>query len=298
MSIFDLLPRKVPPDSITACIGLLSDTHIPQRCTALPGALRTVFEGAQFLLHAGDVGELWVLEELSQIAPVIAVHGNDETTSAKFKLPSQQLISIAGQRLVLCHSHYPGRVDEVAFRGNDSWQPKQAGASILVYGHSHIPMDGKYGSVRLINPGAIAAGSAVSRQRIQTVGLLFFRDGKPPIVVHVDLAAPLRPHRPAIDLAVGFSDALRRYSASILDRDLAAVWPALNQQLLEFHDDWAGQADVDTFYEALLRIAHRCWAGEKVAITCADLCSMVAFLGRTGYIRDTVAAKLMAALEC
>ena len=56
--------------------------EIAQTGEALPASLLDIFAGVDLILHAGDIGELWVLDELSHIAPVVAVHGNDETAEA------------------------------------------------------------------------------------------------------------------------------------------------------------------------------------------------------------------------
>ena len=82
-------------------IGLISDTHMPERCAALPTAVFSTLANVDLLLHAGDVGELWVLDQLSAIAPVIAVHGNDDTAAAQRELPFQQIITAAGRRILL-----------------------------------------------------------------------------------------------------------------------------------------------------------------------------------------------------
>src|SRR5258708_2706235 len=124
MPAFSLLPSAIPSESVTACIGLISDTHMPQRCAVLPAALAEVFAGVDFILHAGDLGELWVLDRLSQIAPLIAVHGNDETADAQRELPAQQLITICNQRILLYHSHHSDRATELALRVDDDWPPK------------------------------------------------------------------------------------------------------------------------------------------------------------------------------
>ena len=144
-------------------IGLISDTHMPARCAALPPMLFDVLRGVDLLLHAGDVGELWVLDALSAIAPVIAVHGNDETADAQRELPYQQVIAVGGQRILLTHAHYPDRAEEMESRKDDAWAPKldrraamgrQAGARIVVFGHTHIPMAVEHDGVLLVNPGA------------------------------------------------------------------------------------------------------------------------------------------------
>jgi hypothetical protein len=74
-----LLPHGLPPEQVVARIGLFSDIHMAQRCTALPPSVPAVLRDADVIVHAGDVGELWVMDRLSAIAPVIAVHGNDDT---------------------------------------------------------------------------------------------------------------------------------------------------------------------------------------------------------------------------
>jgi putative phosphoesterase len=55
----------------TMLIGLISDTHGLLR----PSALRAM-QGAELIIHAGDVGDPGILEELKKIAPVVVVRGN------------------------------------------------------------------------------------------------------------------------------------------------------------------------------------------------------------------------------
>ena len=67
----DLLPPEWPVERLAACFGLVSDTHLPERLSRLPAALFEVLRGVDLVLHAGDIGELRVLDELSRIAPVV-----------------------------------------------------------------------------------------------------------------------------------------------------------------------------------------------------------------------------------
>ncbi len=130
-------------------IGLISDTHMPRRWNVLPQPIFDLFSTCDVILHAGDVGELWVLDQLSQSAPVIAVHGNDETDEATNALPFLQTLAFNGHRIVLTHSHYPDYQTEMNMRKDDSWYHKLQyrtnfgkahGAKIVVTGHTHIPM--------------------------------------------------------------------------------------------------------------------------------------------------------------
>ena len=54
-------------------IGLISDTHGLLR----PEAVRAL-AGVSHIIHAGDIGEPEILDELRKIAPVYAVRGNND----------------------------------------------------------------------------------------------------------------------------------------------------------------------------------------------------------------------------
>ena len=109
---------------MTLRIGLISDTHMPERWPEIPSLVEEHFAGVDLILHAGDVGELWVLDALGLLAPVVAVHGNDETGEATDALPYAQVLGLAGHRVLLCHSHRPDRAAEMASRQSDEWAPK------------------------------------------------------------------------------------------------------------------------------------------------------------------------------
>ena len=121
-----LLPPDLLPHRIVATFGLISDTHMPLRFPHLPTVVYSIFDSVDVILHAGDMGELWVLDQLSAIAPVVAVHGNDETDEARQALPYQQIVAVGGHRLLLCHGHLPDRAAEMASRTGDDWRPKLA----------------------------------------------------------------------------------------------------------------------------------------------------------------------------
>jgi uncharacterized protein len=287
LSEYAFRPADIPAEHIVACLGLISDTHMPERCDALPTALPTIFRDVDMILHAGDVGKLWVLDRLSAIAPVIAVHGNDETSEAQRELPYQQVITVAGQRIFLSHCHYPVRAEEMESRRDDSWRPKfdrrlefgrRAGANTVIFGHTHIPMTYREDGILLVNPGAVASGTPNTRQLRKTVALLFLCDDRPPVAVHVDVNAPDRPFVPAIDWNAGFRAALKHYEESILAPELAAVWPRAVDQFLDWLDDPACAPLVEGVREATLRVARLCWSREQQFITRTDLLRELATL--------------------
>lgn len=246
-------------------LGLISDTHMPDRWKALPERVFELFADVDLILHAGDVGELWVLDQLSACAPVVAVHGNDETEEAESALPYLQTISIAGHRIVMTHAHYPIRAEELASRTND-WESKferranfakEHRASICIFGHTHIPMDLEYQGIRLINPGAIASGNPWTRQFIQTVAIMTLEADKEAHLQHIDLATG-ETHTPFFD-ARGFVETNSTYIASIFEENLMShrefIWHELRP------------IDLPSVYDALLSICHEVWSGEREMVT-------------------------------
>jgi uncharacterized protein len=123
-------------------VGLISDTHGLLRQEALD-ALR----GCSLILHAGDVGELSVLDGLGSIAPVRAVRGNVDRGEVAARLQPTEIVEVAGQQVYLIHDL--GRLDLDA---------AAAGFAAVVYGHSHIASVREEGGVLYVNPGAAGPG--------------------------------------------------------------------------------------------------------------------------------------------
>lgn len=260
-----------PNPAVEAVIGLISDTHASDRLFELPAALPEVFQSVDLILHAGDVGDGWVLERLSDIAPVVAVHGNDELSGAPAYLPEKQTIAVCGRRIALFHGHYPDRAEEMASRQMDDLPSKLdrlaemtrgAGARISVFGHWHIPMVVQRDGVLLINPGALASRSHIMRQAYQTVALLALLRKGETRVVHVDLAQPDRALNVEHDLAQRFNALARQFNTPILE-------PRLQGRVNEF------RALAESFEEIFLplwrRAAQPCWAGHKDYVAVEDL---------------------------
>ncbi|MCE7947267.1 MAG: metallophosphoesterase [Chloroflexi bacterium CFX4] len=288
-----------------ARIGIISDTHMPLRYPHLPESIAQCFADVDLILHAGDVGELWVLDQLSAYAPVVAVHGNDETHEAQRELPYSQVVSVRGTRLLLCHSHHPDYAEEMASRRINAWQPKferwaamarRANASIFVYGHTHIPTAHWQAGILLVNPGAIASGSIRMRQIVQSVAVLSLYADQPPQVQHVNLTT-CQPFSAALDLEGGFRAAFERYSESILAADLAEVWTEMEGQVLRLMHQPEQAATFERLLEVVISAATPCWLRQKDQITRAEM--QAALLAARGdpHIPDSLLDTLLKPLE-
>ena len=129
------------------------------------------------------------------------------------------------QRLLIWHSHYPNRVDELHARRNTNLREgclrsiaraKSAGASLVFFGHWHTPLIFEQDGIIAVNAGGIASGNAFRQQLIQTVALLYvLQDGRFHIT-HVNLAEPERPFTDLADVDAGFVANLDKYGRSIL----------------------------------------------------------------------------------
>jgi len=126
-------------------IGILSDTHISEKRGKLNEQIFDYFCGVDLILHAGDVTSQKVLDELNEIAPVIAVKGNNDW----FELEMVETIQIAGFKIVLTHgTDFSGNFNKLYEFG------KGYDADILITGHTHKIHNEIIGEMLLVNPGS------------------------------------------------------------------------------------------------------------------------------------------------
>ena len=131
-------------------IGLISDTHIPDRRIKLPQPVFDAFEDVDLIIHAGDITSQSVLDDLEKIAPVHAVEGNMDRVVGELELPASKIIEAEGHKIGIVHG-------EVYPRGDTQqlyYTALELGVDILVSGHSHIAQLEKIKDVILVNPGS------------------------------------------------------------------------------------------------------------------------------------------------
>lgn len=119
-------------------VGVISDTHGIMR----PGALAAL-QGCDFIIHAGDVGDSQVLDQLEAIAPVHAVRGNVDFGALGERLPEDALVTWHGKHLYVYHILEQLPLD-----------PAAAGFHAVIYGHSHKPDIAHKEGVLYFNPGS------------------------------------------------------------------------------------------------------------------------------------------------
>lgn len=150
-------------------VVVLSDTHSPRRWKGCPPAVAKHLEHADLILHAGDVCTVEVLEVLAEIAPVRVVLGNNDLPEvAAWGAPETLELDCAGLQIAMIHDSGPAS-------GRTARMRRRFPASdLVVFGHSHIPMDLRGDGVRVFNPGS---PTDKRRQPHGTIGLLDIADG-------------------------------------------------------------------------------------------------------------------------
>ena len=149
---------------------MLADTHAPRRWRSCPPRVAEHLRGADLILHAGDVCTAAVLDELAGYAPVTAVAGNNDGRDvADWGAGQTAELELAGLRVAMIHDSGPatGRIARMRRRF--------PGAQLVVFGHSHIPLDESAAGLRIFNPGS---PTDRRRQPRGTLGELLIADGR------------------------------------------------------------------------------------------------------------------------
>ncbi len=163
-------------------IGLISDTHIPDHAKELPDQLKDVFCGVDLILHAGDIYEASVLDELECLAPVLAAEGDDDPFSTRNdrRVKREHILNIEGVTIRLIHErpywtnwYCPPRSKGAL--NTASFQPEST-PDIIISGHTHNATIEEQGSVLLVNPGSLTFPHY--KVELGTVALLTVSSGK------------------------------------------------------------------------------------------------------------------------
>ena len=155
------------PSQGVVTIGLIADTHVPDRSRKLHPAVLPTFEkaGVSTILHAGDISVPQVLRQLEELAPVLAVRGNRDWFGFK-DLPMQRVVPVGQKRIGLIHGHGSLSLylrDKLHFlvHGPQPFERAMrramgfmAGIDMVVFGHNHEPMVKEVDGILVINPGS------------------------------------------------------------------------------------------------------------------------------------------------
>src|SRR5512145_1588446 len=119
-------------------VGLISDTHGLLRPEAL-----AFLRGSDFIVHAGDIGDAAVLDELRCLAPLTAVRGNNDKGPWARAIAETDVLQVGAVVIHVLHDLAELNLD-----------PAAAGFRVVVSGHSHHPRIEERDGVLYVNPGS------------------------------------------------------------------------------------------------------------------------------------------------
>ncbi|MDX6719124.1 MAG: uncharacterized protein QOJ63_1378 [Solirubrobacteraceae bacterium] len=158
-------------------IAIISDTHMPRGSRAIPADCLRRCREAGAILHAGDLVDLPVLEQLRAVGPPVhAIHGNVDSAAVRAVLPDRLEVELEGVRIGMIHAPGPaaGRLDALhaAFPRCDA----------VVFGHTHTPEHAERDGFAIFNPG-----SPTERRRApaHTMGVATIAGGRIRFELHV-----------------------------------------------------------------------------------------------------------------
>lgn len=132
-------------------IGVVADTHISSARGEIPKEILSEFQKVEMIVHAGDLVNLSVLDKLRRVCKNIkAVQGNMDQPEVIKQLPEKEIIKIGNYKIGVMHgSGPPDNLIELMMKVF-----KDEGVNLVIFGHSHYPLQEKRGSVLYFNPGS------------------------------------------------------------------------------------------------------------------------------------------------
>ena len=119
-------------------IGIISDTH-----GNLPAGLHEIFKGVDAIVHAGDIGDGAILDELQRMAPVVAVRGNMDWGEWAGKLSGIEILRVENLKIGIIHDLYQMPAELIS-----------GSCRVVVNGHTHKALIEEKKGVLYINPGS------------------------------------------------------------------------------------------------------------------------------------------------
>lgn len=130
-------------------IGVISDTHIPERASKIPEKVFNVFKDVDMILHAGDLVSFDVLDKLQKIAPTKCTQGNIDRAYG-VKIPKSVTLEVDGIKIGLNHGEVYPRGDTLQLK----YIAMEIGVEVLITGHTHWPFIKEVDGIILLNPGS------------------------------------------------------------------------------------------------------------------------------------------------
>jgi hypothetical protein len=171
-------------------LGLIADTHIPDRVPELPAWTLDAFQQANVdtILHLGDISKQFILDQLAEVAPVLAVRGNLDFWGFN-DLPMHRHLDYEGVRIGVTHGHmsflfylFERIYAQMLGPYKAAYFERKAlrrfpDTDVIVFGHNHLPTNRMVGEQLLFNPGSATWPNPFYPDLKPSIGLLHIDTG-------------------------------------------------------------------------------------------------------------------------
>jgi putative phosphoesterase len=120
---------------------------MPRRAKELPRGVLQAVSAADLVIHLGDFTEVTLVSELRRLAPLCAIHGNNDSEEVRSIFPDKKRLEVNGHVLQLIHGDKGARTALAAARN-------VCDAEVVLFGHSHRPCCENEAGILLFNPGS------------------------------------------------------------------------------------------------------------------------------------------------
>ena len=127
-------------------LGVIADTHSRD----IPRQVLEEFKKMDFIIHAGDFCSPDDLRKLAKINEVKAVYGNMDESALRKRLPRRDVIEWQGFKIGLFHGD--GAPQKLLDLVKSEFKSDEL--DVIIFGHSHHPMNEKIGDTLFFNPGS------------------------------------------------------------------------------------------------------------------------------------------------
>ena len=150
-------------------VAVIADTHTQGMTRTIPFSAWPFLETADHILHAGDVVDTSLLVELKAMAPLTVVMGNCDAVDVRdWGAEDEAELELDGVQIAMLHDSgsSSGRRERMRARFPD--------ARVVVFGHSHMPVNEDEDGLLLFNPGS---PTWKRRAPFPSMGLLWVENG-------------------------------------------------------------------------------------------------------------------------
>ena len=154
-------------------LGIVSDTHMPGSLREMWPEVAQVLAGVDLVLHSGDITNLSVLDQLEEIAPVVAAKGNNDAGLEDPRLADEQWLEFHGLQVAMVHDMEP---EDEPIETLQRRYLHGRRADVMVTGHTHFERLDWRDGVLQINSGS-AVHPHLWSTRLGTVARLDIGDG-------------------------------------------------------------------------------------------------------------------------